>query len=84
MPELRWTLILLGVLFVAGLAWWELRRPRQAHRDSARRDVERRNDPDHTEPVNPVRVHREPTISLPEIRTDNRNAREPIDRKSVV
>lgn len=80
MPELRWSLILLGVLFVAGLAWWELRRPRQA----ARREVERRNEPDHTEPVSPVRVHREPTISLPEIRADNRNAREPMQDLTVV
>ena len=32
MPELRWTLALLGVAFLVGLAWWELRRPRQARR----------------------------------------------------
>jgi cell division protein ZipA len=33
MSELRWILLTLGALFVAGLAWWELRRPRQAPRD---------------------------------------------------
>src|SRR5262249_22551594 len=32
MPQLRWTLLILGVLFLVGLAWWELRRPRQARR----------------------------------------------------
>src|SRR5580704_8723614 len=33
MSELRWILLILGALFIAGLAWWELRRPRQAPRD---------------------------------------------------
>lgn len=33
--ELRWILLLLGVLFIAGLAWWERRRPRQASASSA-------------------------------------------------
>ena len=30
MPELRWALLVIGVLFLAGLAWREFRRPRQA------------------------------------------------------
>ena len=30
MTELRWALLILGVLFIAVLAWWERRRPRQA------------------------------------------------------
>jgi FtsZ-interacting cell division protein ZipA len=30
MPELRLTLLVLGLIFLAGLAWWELRRPHQA------------------------------------------------------
>lgn len=30
MSQLRWTLLILGVVFVAVLAWWERRRPRQA------------------------------------------------------
>ena len=37
MSQLRWTLLILGVLFVAGLAWWEMRRQRQ----SPRKDSER-------------------------------------------
>src|SRR6202030_4213975 len=30
MSALRWTLLILGVLSIAVLAWWERRRPRQA------------------------------------------------------
>jgi cell division protein ZipA len=30
MQELRLTLLVLGLIFLAGLAWWELRRPHQA------------------------------------------------------
>src|SRR5579883_2951107 len=30
MSELRWTLLILGVVFIAVLSWWERRRPRQA------------------------------------------------------
>jgi hypothetical protein len=30
MQELRLTLLVLGLLFLVGLAWWELRRPHQA------------------------------------------------------
>ena len=53
MSELRWTLLILGVVFVAALSWWERRRPRQAfaprlreaslspHGDSAHGDAHR-------------------------------------------
>jgi FtsZ-interacting cell division protein ZipA len=34
MPELRWTLLILGVIFVAALAWYERRRPHQASRQT--------------------------------------------------
>ena len=34
MSELRWILLLAGLLFLAGLTAWELRRPRQARRDT--------------------------------------------------
>src|SRR3954464_3794767 len=34
MDDLRWALLGLGGLFIAGLAWWELRKPRHAGRDS--------------------------------------------------
>lgn len=30
MSELRWTLLILGLVFIAALSWWERRRPRQA------------------------------------------------------
>ncbi|MGH8289526.1 MAG: cell division protein ZipA C-terminal FtsZ-binding domain-containing protein [Steroidobacteraceae bacterium] len=30
MSELRWTLLILGVVFILALSWWERRRPRQA------------------------------------------------------
>ena len=59
MPELRWTLLLVGALFIAVLAWWERRKPRQ----SARTGLE----PTVTE-APPPRVLREPTLTLPEVR----------------
>ena len=34
MPELRWTLLIIGGLFIVGLALWEIRRQRQAPRQS--------------------------------------------------
>jgi ZipA-like protein with FtsZ-binding domain len=34
MDDLRWALLGLGGLFIAGLAWWEMRKPRHAGRDS--------------------------------------------------
>jgi cell division protein ZipA len=67
MSELRWTLLLLGVLFVVALAWWEWRRPRQASGS-----VERAPPP--REPSGTgARSLREPALTLPEIR-----AREPL------
>lgn len=53
MPELRWTLLLLGILFLAGLAWWELRKTRGG---------DRQNLPGSTA------LPREPALGLPEIR----------------
>jgi cell division protein ZipA len=53
MPELRWILLILGVLFIATLAWWELRRQRrspQAQEDRTRHRF------------------REPSLGLPELR----------------
>ena len=52
MSELRWTLLILGVVFIAALSWWERRRPRQAfaprlreaslsHADTSRGDAQR-------------------------------------------
>ncbi len=59
MPELRWTLLLLGALFIAVLAWWERRKPRQSA--GAGREPTVSEAP-------PPRVLREPTLTLPEIR----------------
>jgi len=53
MSQLRWWLLILGVLFFAGLTLWELRRPRQARRGDA-------------PPPEPTRA-REPPLQLPEM-----------------
>jgi cell division protein ZipA len=66
MPELRWTLLILGVVFIAALAWWEFRRPRQSAHGSQDRLAPTLDPPD--EPSHPPHVHREPTLTLPEIR----------------
>jgi FtsZ-interacting cell division protein ZipA len=66
MPELRWTLLILGVVFIAALAWWELRRPRQSVHGSQDRLAPTLDPSD--EPAHPPHVHREPTLTLPEIR----------------
>ena len=62
MSELRWALLILGILFIVALTFWERRRPRQASgafermplRDGA------------AEPA--PRVMREPPLVLPEVR----------------
>lgn len=71
MPELRWTLLIIGVVFLAGLAWWELRRSRRglagpsdrpgeplAAREISRTPAERPGVADG--------IKHEPTISFPE------------------
>ncbi len=80
MPELRWTLLVLGVLFIIALAWWELRRPRQARRN----DLERRSS--HPEPdLDTPRIYKEPTLGLPEIRAmPEVRSREPVQDLPVV
>jgi len=79
MPELRWTLLILGALFIGGLALWEWRRQRHARGEQiAPRDSERVQptfDPafDHDEPRAPElgrgesRTFREPTLTFPEM-----------------
>lgn len=53
MPELRWILLILGVLFIASLTWWELRRQRRLP----------------TSPEERAPHHfREPSLGLPEVR----------------
>jgi cell division protein ZipA len=79
MPELRWTLLIIGVLFVVILAWWERRRPHQASRQAPHIGGEPR-------PVvsddgswggdgasGNSRVIRDPALTLPEIRTEVRS-----------
>jgi cell division protein ZipA len=75
MPELRWALALLGVLFLGGLTWWELRRARSARSqlDAPARDA--RAHPAAAQPLG----HREPSITLPEMR-----AREPLHELPMV
>ena len=69
MSELRWTLLILGVLFIAALAWWERHRPRQASRSSAAERTAAREPAADAAP----RTLREPTLSLPQMR-----ARDPL------
>ncbi len=59
MPELRWTLLLLGALFIAVLAWSERRKARQSTRTGHEPSI-----PD----VPVVRPPREPTIREPTLR----------------
>jgi cell division protein ZipA len=70
MSELRWILLSLGALFIAGLAWWELRRPRQAPRDGP----EHRDTPP-APVVLPQMRAREPMRELPSLQI--REAAEP-------
>jgi cell division protein ZipA len=67
MSELRWALLILGVLFIAALWWWERRRPRQAS-GAFERPLSREGGADA-----PPRLVREPPLTLPEVR-----AREPV------
>lgn len=73
MPELRWTLLLLGALFIAVLAWSERRKARQSTRSGHEPSI-----PDlpvlrpQREPTIRESTLREPALTLPEVR-----AREP-------
>jgi cell division protein ZipA len=61
MSELRWTLLIIGVLFIVALAWWERRRPRQASGNFERSPVREHAD------APPSRAVREPPLTLPEV-----------------
>jgi len=65
--ELRWILLVIGVLFIVGLALWERRRPRQAN--SAPERAAAREVLGHTSPRPP----RDASLVLPEMR-----ARDPL------
>jgi cell division protein ZipA len=68
MPELRWTLLIVGIVFVAALAWWERRKPHQASRDSAESHTGK--DPQWSSNGDSpgLRSVREPELMLPEMR----------------
>jgi cell division protein ZipA len=72
MSELRWALLILGVLFIAALWWWERRRPRQAS-GALERPLSREGGADA-----PPRLVREPPLTLPEVRV-----REPVAVKEL-
>jgi len=76
MLELRWALALAGVVFLGGLTWWELRRARSGGRGELGAAL--RETRAHSGPAS-LHVHREPSISLPEIR-----AREPVHELPTV
>lgn len=72
MPQLRWTLLCLGVVFIILLAWIERRRQRrQGFTDSATVDKDLAHGPGPESAVPPM--FREPALTLPEMRA----AREP-------
>ena len=75
MSQLRGSLLILGVLFIAALIWWEWRRPRQASGG-----LERMTPRDSTaaSPDALPRVSREPLVALPEMR-----AREPLAAREL-
>jgi cell division protein ZipA len=67
MSELRWALLVLGVLFIVALTFWERRRPRQASGGLERMPVR------DALPESAPRVVREPPLTLPEV-----HVREPV------
>jgi cell division protein ZipA len=69
MSQLRVTLLIVGVVFIVTLIWWERRRPRQASAAGAGRFGARDPEPQGAG----VRVTREPSLTLPEMR-----ARDPL------
>src|SRR5215468_2005156 len=74
MSELRWALLILGVLFIAVLAWWERRRPRPRQASGTlERALSREGGGDA-----PPRRVREPPLTLPEV-----YVREPVAPKEL-
>jgi cell division protein ZipA len=72
MSQLRWTLLILGVIFISALAWWERRRPRQAS------GALERAAPREAAPGAPARAVRDPPLTLPEMR-----ARDPLAAREL-
>jgi len=99
MPELRWTLLILGALFIGALAFWEIRRKRHARGQDASapagRDGERvvpgLEDDDGLprgmsaeRPRGEIRTLREPTLTFPDVHLDARGERASTARPPVV
>jgi len=72
MSQLRWALLIVGVVFIVILAWWERRRPRQASGA-----LERASPRESTAEL-PPRLVREPPLTLPEMRV-----REPLATREL-
>jgi len=84
MPELRWTLLILGALFIGALALWEWRRQkhvrgqgltqgREGERVTPTLDGgESTHDAGREAARGDTRVYREPTLTLPELHLDAR------------
>lgn len=83
MPELRWTLLIIGALFIAVLAIWERRRQRQAPRQNpSHPPAGTSTSSSGVHPVSPSisssvenitdapRAYREPTITFPELQPE--------------
>jgi cell division protein ZipA len=69
MPELRWTLLIVGIIFVGALAWWERRKPHQASRDSSESHAPAKESQWTSNGDSPgLRSVRDPELLLPEMR----------------
>lgn len=76
MNGLRWVLLLLGLAFIGALAWWELRRPRQAGRHEPSFESQHTDNPQPALPSRPATrntdAHRPlPVIDWPAMEDDN-------------
>src|SRR5215469_1317069 len=75
MSELRVALLIISAGFLAGLTWWEWRRPRQAHAGNTARRPPRETE---LPAPAPARSAIDSTLVLPEIR-----AHEPLTRHEL-
>jgi FtsZ-interacting cell division protein ZipA len=80
MPELRWTLLIIGALFIVGLALWEIRRQRHAPRPRLDSGASSDRVAPTLDAADSARIHREPTISLPELHPEPRAEATPTAR----
>jgi FtsZ-interacting cell division protein ZipA len=90
MPELRWTLLILGALFIGALALWELRRQKHARGQGREGDrvtptLDEGGDRDAAPDASrgDTRMFREPTLTFPD-HPESRGDRAPISDPRVV